>query len=712
MIAYIFKSSLSLLILFGLYWFLLRKEKLLNFNRFFLILSIIVSLIIPFITIPVNFQIALNPEKIITVFDNNIPDMNPSQNIINQDLNQSFNEVQPSRINISKVLMILYISGVVLLVFRFLKNIYFISHQIKTSEKINYEGHRIVMMDYQANPYCFFNTIFISKHDYLNDNINNSLLNHELEHIRQSHSIDIVFVELIQIFYWFNPILLLYNRTIRVNHEYLADNGVIRDHFDIKSYSDKLLSFISCKKNVPLTSGFNQSLTKKRLIMMTKSESKSIISGLRITLTLSLILVFSLTISFKQSKLQSIKMVFIPQGQFNAKMIIIGSDTLRNANVSVEAFYMSNEITNKEYREFTDWAKKNTNDTLYQANYTVSVVSDSKRGVTKDTIIRKLTPIKVSEILNDLIDLSALYKLDNKYKDYFTDKRYDDYPVVGVSKKMVEYYCIWKTDTENKIREEQGLPKNHTYRVPLETEWEYVAQQSSDNINKSKKATTIQKSDEGIPDIWGLAHLGDNVSEWITQIKETNGIVRGGSWKTDNNISDRQVCDPNFKDGTIGFRIVQSYLSPLPSGANTATQLNQVELFKQFLGKWTYEMAKDTTYTWECKSYGDELETYLKYETKGKIIMEQKGLFGYNKKSDKMTGVIIGNDNRPLAMWFTTKNVCEVGPILDNSNPVKVTPYRKLEFKSSDILTISLIVNNKYVNPFTLTREKKWHVFN
>ncbi len=56
MIAYIFKSSLSLIILFGLYWFLLRKEKLFVFNRFFLIVSVVFSLVVPFISIPVNFK--------------------------------------------------------------------------------------------------------------------------------------------------------------------------------------------------------------------------------------------------------------------------------------------------------------------------------------------------------------------------------------------------------------------------------------------------------------------------------------------------------------------------------------------------------------------------------------------------------------------------------------------------------------------------------
>jgi beta-lactamase regulating signal transducer with metallopeptidase domain len=191
MIVYIFKSSLSLLILFGLYWFLLRKEKLLIFNRFFLVLSIAFSLIIPLITISVNFQTGLDPGKIITTFENNISDLNPSQNTIYQDLDQSISGVQPSRISNSTILLVLYISGVVLFLFRFLKNIYFMFHQIKLSEKINHAGHKIVLVDNQTNPYCFFNTIFVNKQDYLNNNFDKDLLNHELEHIKQSHSIDI-----------------------------------------------------------------------------------------------------------------------------------------------------------------------------------------------------------------------------------------------------------------------------------------------------------------------------------------------------------------------------------------------------------------------------------------------------------------------------------------------------------------------------------------
>ena len=70
MTAYIIKSTVSLLLMFGLYWFLLRKEKLFVFNRFFLVISVVFSLLMPFISIPVNFQIAPQLNEIIPAYNN------------------------------------------------------------------------------------------------------------------------------------------------------------------------------------------------------------------------------------------------------------------------------------------------------------------------------------------------------------------------------------------------------------------------------------------------------------------------------------------------------------------------------------------------------------------------------------------------------------------------------------------------------------------
>ena len=303
MIAYIIKSSISLILLFGLYWFLLRKEKLFVFNRFFLLLSVIFSLILPLISIPVYFQTIHEPENIIPAHNYVIPEISKSENFVSGEINsdQSAVVIQPSGIDLPAILMVIYLSGTILFFLRFLKNIYSISHRIKLSEKIRFKGYRLILINEDTNPYCFFNNIFINRDDYLNFRIDNQLLNHELEHIRQYHSLDIVFIELIKIFYWFNPVHLLYDRAIRINHEYLADNGVISYDCDIQSYMNKLISFIIGRSNIPLTSGSNHSFTKKRLLMMTKTKSGSSVHGLRIATTLTLILVFSLFISFKQS---------------------------------------------------------------------------------------------------------------------------------------------------------------------------------------------------------------------------------------------------------------------------------------------------------------------------------------------------------------------------------------------------------------------------
>lgn len=250
-------------------------------------------------------------------------------------------------------------------------------------------------------------------------------------------------------------------------------------------------------------------------------------------------------------------MEFVPQGSFQMKMSVDSEPKVYN--VTVSAFWMSNEITNAEFREFVEWAKKNPGEKLYQVDYSQATITDPKKGITKDTIIRQIIPIEVSKISSGMIDPLCLEKANREYKDYFYSEKYNDYPVVGVSFKIARYYCIWRTTIENQRLREQGLPEVHMYRIPLETEWEYAARQS-DNESGTPASGNIQKVNEGSKNEWGLNHLDDNVSEWVTSNKGENGIVRGGSWKSGSSISDRQKKDINTGESYIGFRIVQSYL--------------------------------------------------------------------------------------------------------------------------------------------------------
>src|SRR5665647_802469 len=121
MIAYVIKSSLSLLIMFGLYWFLLRREKTFIFNRYFLIFSIIISLVNPLISIPINIRNDGVRGKIVSALNSSIPSLGHKQDNISNIEYQTYTETEPlkegisSGFNLMQILLILYASGVILL---------------------------------------------------------------------------------------------------------------------------------------------------------------------------------------------------------------------------------------------------------------------------------------------------------------------------------------------------------------------------------------------------------------------------------------------------------------------------------------------------------------------------------------------------------------------------------------------------------------------
>ena len=152
MTIYVLKSSLSLIIFFGLYWFLLRREKLFVFNRFFLILSIVFSLVVPFISITVDLQTAPGLKSVIPVNNYFTPEIasNPLPDAPGSI--QAYSDKQPLAINTSAILLTIYVLGAILFLIRFLRNIHFLSQRTKSSEKITFKGYRIVLIPALINP--------------------------------------------------------------------------------------------------------------------------------------------------------------------------------------------------------------------------------------------------------------------------------------------------------------------------------------------------------------------------------------------------------------------------------------------------------------------------------------------------------------------------------------------------------------------------------
>jgi len=140
----------------------------------------------------------------------------------------------------------------------------------------------------------------------------------------------------------------------------------------------------------------------------------------------------------------------------------------------------------------------------------------------------------------------------------------------------------------------------------------------------------------------------------------------------------------------------------------SAKELNQVELHKKYIGNWKSEVGKDTTVFWEGKPYGTGLECYFKLVAKGKIVIEGKQIWAYDRKADKfiLSELNKGGDNGIYPSYFVSKNKCKMLPIGDISNPENAPLKWEDEFKSPDVFLHKTIVNNNIVKTYTYNRVK------
>lgn len=278
MIEYIYKSSFALFLFFVFYKVFLENEKMHMFNRFYLLFALLLSINIPFLNIKTETEI---PFQILRIKVS-------ETNSINQNLPTLNNY------NWKTILVTLSIIMTILFIIRFIKNLNSLHNRIKVNQSILYKNTKIILLDDVVIPYSFFNHIFINKKEFQSNKIQEEILSHELVHVHQKHSLDIIFIELLKALFWFNPIIYAYKKAIQLNHEFLADEHVINKHKNISFYQTLLLENKAITTS-NLASNLNYLTTKKRIIMMTKITSEKNIF-LRKTLVLP-VLLLSFTIS-------------------------------------------------------------------------------------------------------------------------------------------------------------------------------------------------------------------------------------------------------------------------------------------------------------------------------------------------------------------------------------------------------------------------------
>jgi hypothetical protein len=265
---YLFKFSACLAIFWLVYVLFLERQDMHRFKRFYLLGAFVTALIIPILTITYYVKPVLDLGNF-DPYGYATPPFIPIE-IEGQDL-----IITESLNHLPIILWSIYGIGVAFFAIRFIVNLFKMYKRISNNEKVVERSFLYVLLKELSIPHSFFNYIFINKSKYEADDIPKEVLLHEETHAKQLHSLDIVIIELLQIAFWFHPLVYILKHHIKLNHEFLADQAVLKLGTDTKTYQNILLQFSSKTQEYQLSSAINYSSIKKRFTVMKTQTSKT-----------------------------------------------------------------------------------------------------------------------------------------------------------------------------------------------------------------------------------------------------------------------------------------------------------------------------------------------------------------------------------------------------------------------------------------------------
>lgn len=254
---YCLKAIVCSGILYAYYLLFLKDKTFHHYNRFYLLLLVVVSLILPllkieYFTIEFSDQVFLVINKFQTFTDS-------------KSTNDGINYLKYFNFGIIGIAITLLLK----LLFGIFKIIRF-----KTQfQKENFKGINFYQTNLSEAPFSYFKNLFWKSSIIINSDLGKQILKHEMVHIEQRHSYDKIFIETVTAVFWFNPFFYLIKKEINLIHEYLADHRAVRQS-DTKAFAQMLLESHFSGNQLTVTSPFLSSNLKKRLKMIQKPKTK------------------------------------------------------------------------------------------------------------------------------------------------------------------------------------------------------------------------------------------------------------------------------------------------------------------------------------------------------------------------------------------------------------------------------------------------------
>lgn len=298
------ESSISLLLLWTLYAALLRDDTRHERNRFFLLASMLLSMIIPLIRIPVYTERAILMGG--TLFSTTLPEV-----IIYPSVRGAH------AISLAQLVTFTYSTGVVLASVYLLTAVISLAYLVLRGTR---EGRIIRCVSDRQFCFSALGFIFISK--AISPDDAGRMINHEKRHLARYHHVDLLLASLVWIIQWFNPAAWLVRRSLQAIHEFETDSDCLRNGEETADYQQLLVKYIFRIDRPLLTNRFsNSSLLKKRIIMMTKEKSGKF-SSLKIIAALPVVVSLVLLFSCKGRPAAEVVQVTAPEEKVEAVEVV------------------------------------------------------------------------------------------------------------------------------------------------------------------------------------------------------------------------------------------------------------------------------------------------------------------------------------------------------------------------------------------------------
>jgi len=271
---YFWQVNVAWLLLYAVYWAFLCRDTFFRWNRFYLLAATVFAISFPFLPIPTLFQDAVPEDQVLLFFGGEQQEVAVTQAVKV--------EVQ-TLFTWENILLSTYLIGTLFLFMRLIINLlkifklaFPISSAIRRNTKIMSvkENYFIVQTPVGTPIFSFLNILFWNENAGISGEEKAKIIAHELVHIRQWHSLDVLFMELMTIVFWCNPIAWAYRKSLQAVHEYLADAKVLEKETSKTDYANLLVSQFLHTNTLYLSNHFfSKSLLKNRIMMMYQKKS-------------------------------------------------------------------------------------------------------------------------------------------------------------------------------------------------------------------------------------------------------------------------------------------------------------------------------------------------------------------------------------------------------------------------------------------------------